>query len=78
MYSSIDYTLKEKQGAKYFIALSCEMLGSGTFFLHVHSVDDDDCYGIDLTPKMARDLASQLIHFAKVAEDSKTSEGGDE
>lgn len=78
MYSSIDYTLKEKQGAKYFIALSCEMLGSGTFCLHVHSVDDDDCYGIDLTPKMARELADQLLHFAKVAEDSKTNEGGDE
>ena len=75
MYSSLDYTLKEKQGAKYFIAMSCEMLGSGTFFLHVHSVDDDDCYGVDLTPKMARDLANQILHFAKIAEESKDIQG---
>lgn len=78
MYSSLGYTLKEKHGANYFMDLSCEMLGGGTFHLHVHSVDDDECYGVELTPKMARELAVQLIHFAKVAEDSKKNEGGDE
>lgn len=75
MYSSIDYTLREDRNANTFVNLSCEILGEGTFLIYVHDKDEDNCYGVTLNPKMARDLASQLLHFAKVAEDSKTNEG---